>query len=274
MLVTLILIAIVQGITEFLPVSSSGHLAIIAKFLHFETSETMLFFLVVHAGTAVAALYYFWNDIMNILLGIKDLLTNKKTNLSQDAIKWIILIFMVSLPTGITGIFFRDVIENLGANPLGIPIALMITAIILLITKFTKSRNLDLSTFTYKQAFLVGIAQSFALMPGISRSGATIAMALILGATPLFAGKLSFLASFVAIFGALLLEIVDFIKLGSLELPLYDFIIGFVIAFVVGLWALKFLIKILSDGKLYLFSFYCFAISCILWILYFYKIWI
>jgi len=271
MLYILIIISIVQGITEFLPVSSSGHLTILAHFFNFYTAETMLFFLVVHSGTALAALYFFREDILKILIGMKELCFHKNTKLSQESLKWILLIFMVSLPTGIIGILFRHDIEKLGNFPLTLPIAFAITAVILLITKFVKSKSLGVMTFTYKQAFIVGIAQSVSLLPGISRSGATIAVALVLGATPLFAGKLSFLASFVVIFGALLFEILDFMKDGNLTLPIEYFIIGLIISFIVGLWSLKFLIRILNSGKIYFFSFYCFSLSLILWILYFLR---
>ncbi|MGL4394506.1 MAG: undecaprenyl-diphosphate phosphatase [Brevinema sp.] len=262
MLWMLIFIAVVQGITEFLPVSSSGHLGIVAYFFQFYTPETLLFFLVVHAGTACAALYFFREDILNILIGFKDFFQRKDTPQKNDAFQWTLLIITVSIPTAIVGILFKDFIEGIPEYfPMIIPVMLMVTAFILLLTKFVKTNNKGLHDFTYKHAFVVGLAQSFALFPGISRSGSTIAAALLMGATPFFAGKLSFLASFVAIFGALLLEVLSFLKDGMIGLPLYYFAIGFVVAFLVGLWSLKFLIKILNNGKIYFFSIYCFVVG-------------
>ncbi|MGL4560689.1 MAG: undecaprenyl-diphosphate phosphatase [Brevinema sp.] len=265
----LMLIAVIQGITEFLPVSSSGHLSIISYFFKFETPETLLFFLVVHAGTACAALYFFREDILNIVHGLFDCIQKKESSSKKDALQWINLIIFISIPTAIVGLTLKDWIELLPYEyPIFVPIMLLITAIILLSTKFVKTNNKNLHDFTYKQALIVGVAQSFALFPGISRSGSTIAAALLLGATPYFAGKLSFLASFIAIFGALLLEIFSFIKNGSLGLPLYHFIVGFIVSFLVGLWSLKFLIRILNNGKIYFFSLYCFIIGLSLLIFY------
>lgn len=272
MLFILIFLAVVQGLTEFLPVSSSGHLSLISYIFSLDMSNMLLFFLVVHAGTAVAALFYFKNDIMNILIGLVDWVQKRKTSRAEDSLKWILLIFMVSLPTGIIGLTLKQPLEQLGNNMLNIGIALIVTAIILLRTKFIVSKNYDLHSFSYKSALLVGFAQSFALIPGISRSGSTIAMALFLGATSLFAGKLSFLASFVAIFGALLLEVFDYMQSEVVVFPLYYFIICFFVSFCVGLYALKFLMRILNHGKLYLFSPYCFLLGFGVILYYFIKL--
>ena len=264
MLLELIFLAIIQGITEFLPVSSSGHLNVLAYIVSFDQQHLLLYFLVLHAGTACAAIFYFRQDIYDIILGLWDFVTKKDTDQAKNAIKWVQLIIVVSIPTGIVGITLKTPVESLGSNLLVISIAWIVTAIFLFATKFFVSKKLELSTFTYKDAFLVGLAQSFALLPGISRSGATIAMALFLGATPNFAGKLSFLASFVAIFGALFLEILDYIKVGDSTIPFIDLFIGFVVSFIVGLLSLKFLISILKHGKLFLFSVYCFIIGAVL----------
>lgn len=262
MLGLLLLISVVQGLTEFLPISSSGHLGIISHFFQFETPQTLLFFLVVHAGTACSAIYFFRQDIYEICTGLLDFIQNKSTQKKHDALRWVGMIIAVSIPTAIVGLLFKDLVESIPSTyPIAIPIALLATALILFITKIIPRNNLELQEFTFKKAFLVGIAQSIALLPGISRSGSTISVALILGASPKFAGKLSFLSSFVAIFGALLLEVVSFLKTGSVGLPIYYFILGFITAFLVGLWALKFLIKILNDGKLYLFSIYCLVVG-------------
>ncbi|MDK2819083.1 MAG: undecaprenyl-diphosphate phosphatase [Spirochaetota bacterium] len=264
MLLELIFLAIIQGITEFLPVSSSGHLNVLAHFISFNQQHLLLYFLVLHAGTSFAAIYFFRKDLYIIFLGLWDFVNKKNTQESKDALKWIQLIIMVSIPTAIVGITLKSFIENQGSNLLIVGIAWIITAIILFSTKFFISKKIDLSTFTNKDAFLVGLAQSVALVPGISRSGSTITMALLLGATPSFAGKLSFLASFVTIFGALLLETLDYIKQGNSTLSYSMLFIGFIVAFIVGLMSLKFLINILKNGKLYLFSVYCFIIGILL----------
>ncbi|MGL4366765.1 MAG: undecaprenyl-diphosphate phosphatase [Brevinemataceae bacterium] len=261
MLGILLAIAVIQGLTEFLPVSSSGHLALAAYFFNFHTVDMLLFFLIVHAGTACAALYFFRADIIGIIRGMADIAVRKKTIEASEAFKWIMMIIMVSIPTAFTGILFKQAIESAGVSLIIVGLGLVGTSCLLMLTKFVKKGDLDLNNFGYRKAFLVGIAQSCALLPGISRSGSTISVALILGASPMFAGKLSFLASFVAIFGALLLEVIDAVQKGFVSFPLYYLVISFFVAFFVGLWALKFLIRILSHGKLYLFSLYCFTLG-------------
>ena len=158
MLLELIFLAIIQGITEFLPVSSSGHLNVLAHFIAFDQQHLLLYFLVLHAGTACAAIYFFRQDIYAIILGLWEFVTKKDTEQAKNAIKWVQLIIMVSIPTGIVGITLKTSVEALGSNLLVISIAWIVTAIILFATKFVVSKKLELMTFTYKDAFLVGIA--------------------------------------------------------------------------------------------------------------------
>ncbi|MGL5955954.1 MAG: undecaprenyl-diphosphate phosphatase [Brevinema sp.] len=266
----LIFLALIQGITEFLPVSSSGHLNLISFFVPLPTEHLLLYFLVLHAGTACAAIYFFRNDIFYILKGLWKF--DYKTEDTRQSVKWSLLIICVSIPTALIGIPLKSWIESLGQNLLFLGIAWITTAIILMATKYISSKNKDLKSFTYQQAFVIGLAQSCALIPGISRSGATIAMALFLGASPSFAGRLSFLASFVAIFGALLFEIIDYIAVGVSDLSLFSLMMGFLVAFISGLWSLKFLMNLLSHGKLYLFSFYCLVLGIFSSILYFLRV--
>ncbi len=271
MIIESIFLAIIQGLTEFLPVSSSGHLSLLSYFMYIESEDLLLYFLVLHAGTACSAIYFFREDIFNILEGVWDTMCRKSTDKSKASWKWILLILTISIPTAIVGFAFKSTIESMGQSIFALGVAWAITGFVLLATKNKSYNTIELEEFTYKKAFLVGLAQSCALVPGISRSGSTIAMALLLGASPKFAGKLSFLASFVAIFGALLLEVLDYVEVGESSIPMYLLFVGFFVSFVVGLFALKFLIQLLSHGKLYLFSYYCFAlagISCVLFYLY------
>ncbi|MGL4676412.1 MAG: undecaprenyl-diphosphate phosphatase [Brevinema sp.] len=270
----LIFLAVIQGITEFLPVSSSGHLNLISFFVPLPGEHLLLYFLVLHAGTSCAAIYFFREDIFHILKGLWKFDT--KTEDTCHSIKWLLLIICVSIPTALIGIPFKSSIESLGQNLLFLGIAWIVTASILLATKYISfqkdNQKNNLAEFTYQQAFFVGLAQSCALIPGISRSGVTIAMALFLGASPRFSGRLSFLASFVAIFGALLFETIDYISLGTSDVSLFPLITGFLVAFIAGLWSLKFLMSLLSHGKLYLFSFYCFGLGILSIILYFLRV--
>ncbi len=261
----LIILAIIQGVTEFLPISSSGHLNFLSYFMHLESM--LFYFLVLHVGTAFAALWYFRKDIWDILRGLWDFIRRKATQDSKDSVRWVVLILIVSAPTAVAGIILRDHIESNSLLSLGA--AWLATAGFLFLTKNHSGGKKDLHDFTYLNAFIVGLAQSFALIPGISRSGATIAAGLLLGATPFFAGRLSFLASFVAIFGAMLLEVISYIRQDIAMIPASQIITGLLVSFTVGLLSLRFLINLLSKGRLYLFSYYCFAMGAISIALYF-----
>lgn len=268
----LINLAVIQGITEFLPISSSGHLNLLSYFMNMNTEHLLLFFLILHTGTAFAAIYFFKEDIINIFIGLWDIFQRKSSSSAKEALQWMLLIICVSIPTGIIGIFFKSSVEILGQNLLFLGIAWIITSIILWSTKTHSNHEETLLTFSYKKAFLVGLAQSFAVMPGISRSGATIAMAMLLGANSQFAGRLSFLASFVPIFGGLLIEIVSLSQHFSItQLPLFSLFIGFVVSFITGFLSLKFLMKILAHGKLYIFSIYCLVLGTSVCFIYFLK---
>lgn len=251
-----ILLAVVQGLTEFFPVSSSGHLYLFSLLFGQEKSN-LLYVLCLHAGTALAALCFFRREIWAILRGLADFFLKKNTLRSHYALKWVGLITMVSLPTLIAGLILRNYIESLSVWT---PFMLIITGTILWSTQFARNKHLSLRNFSFKNAFLVGVAQSFGLLTGISRSGITISTALFLGATPKFAGKLSFLASFVPIFGALFFELFH-VPVQELSVSWKILTIGFVTAFFVGLFALRFLMAVLNSKKFYLFAYYCFAVA-------------
>lgn len=251
-----ILLAVVQGLTEFLPISSSGHLYLFSRLFGQEKLD-LLYTLCLHAGTALAALCFFRREIGAILRGLVDVFLKKNTVKSYYALKWVGLIMMVSLPTLAAGLILRRYVQHL---TVWTPLMIMITGTILWSTQFVRNKHLSLRNFSFKNALLVGIAQSFGLLPGISRSGITISTALFLGATPKFAGKLSFLASFVPIFGALFLELAH-VPVKELSLSWKILTIGFVTAFFVGLFALRFLMAVLNSKKFYLFAYYCFAVA-------------
>lgn len=255
----LLALALVQGLTEFLPVSSSGHLVMLSTLFSLPQNDNLiLYYVLVHAGTASAAVFFFRKDIRRILLGLWDALNKKQSLRAAYALKWTGLIAAISLPTGIAGILLKDYAENISFAYL-VPFGLLLTAILLLLTQRTRAAHWGLGKFNYGAAFIVGLAQSCALMPGLSRSGSTIAAALLLGARPNFAGRLSFLASLVAIFGALALEIAGVAKAGVL--PPANYAWGFIAAFTVGLFSLRFLMMILNTRKLHYFAYYCLTVG-------------
>lgn len=252
----LIVLAVIQGLTEFLPVSSSGHMVIFSSFFGLPQNVEMIFyFVLVHGGTALAAVFFFRKDIKHIFLGIFDILRHKNTLRSQYALKWAGLILAVSVPTGIVGVLLKDYVERISFSYV-VPIGLILTSLLLLFTqKLNNTKGKGLGQFSYGSAFVVGIVQSLALMPGLSRSGSTIAVALFLGARPNFAGRLSFLASLIAIFGALVLEIIGIKNTGIVVQP--QLFLGFAAAFFTGILSLRFLMGILNTRRLHYFAYYC-----------------
>lgn len=277
-----ILLGIVQGITEFLPVSSSGHLAILQNIFHVETDGGMLFDIMLHAGTLVAVFVVYYKDIWrmivealsmcgDICLNIRTFFLNKihKTSLRYRRIvhnnyrKFVVLIIVSTIPTGIIGVLGKDLIEQAG-NTLLIPgICLLITGVLLLIADLTPEGRKMPRQVTYKEGILIGAAQGIATLPGISRSGTTIAVCLLCGLERKFAVKYSFILSIPAVLGAAVLEIKDVIaepiEMGQIGI----YAVGMVFAAVVGYVCIKTMLVVVRNKKFKYFSYYCFAVGAV-----------
>ena len=265
-----IILGVIQGLTEFLPVSSSGHLVIFQKIFHINEAE-ILFDVVLHMGTLMAVLIFFRNDLREMLNESRDYLTGclrRKETLSSIKEKphailalWVII---GTLPTGVIGLIFKDQLESMFSEPRRAAWMLIVTGLILVISKmlprgYTKRNNVGLIT-----ALAVGLVQGIAITPGISRSGSTIVCGMICGMDRELAGRFSFLLSIPAIMGAMVLQLASN-DLGSVDiLPL---VIGFLSSAVIGFFALKFLMKIVKKGNLSWFAPYCWALG--LWIIFF-----
>ncbi len=257
-----LILGVVQGLTEFLPVSSSGHLEIGNVLLGVETGENLLFAVVVHAATATSTIVVFRKDIGLI---VSDILTFKWNESYTYTSK--ILISMI--PVGIVGVFFEDEVEAFfTGNLLLVGSMLLITAALLVFTYFKKSGNKNVG---FGHAMIIGLAQAFAILPGISRSGATIATSLLLGIEKSKAARFSFLMVLIPILGATALKLKDYfegvtsvnsISSGSL-------IIGFLAAFLSGYLACKWMIEIVKKGKLIYFGIYCSVVGIIAVLFYF-----
>lgn len=252
-----IILGFIQAITEFLPVSSSGHLRIAEYFLNFNANNILSFEIALHFGTFLATCLIFRKDIINTIKGFFSGLNNfKYSSEHNEYFRIAIMIIIASIPIAIVGLFLEKYLSNLPLNRIGLN--LIITGSILLLTRKTDSitEKKDTFTTTYHNVFMIGIAQALAVFPGISRSGMTISVALFLGLNRDFAGRFSFLISLPAIFGALLLSLKD----------LKDFnivyaIAGLITSFVFGIIALKFLLLFLKRGKLFHFGFYCIIVG-------------
>ena len=256
---TALILGIVQGLTEFLPVSSSGHLEITKEIFNtdYEAKESLLMTVVLHFATALSTIFIFRKDILIILRGI---MSANDTKEKQFAIK--IIISMI--PAAVVGVFFEDIIESFFNGQLILVGAMLIvTGLLLFLADKSKESSSQISFFN---SFIIGISQAIAILPGISRSGATIATSVILGVDKTSSAKFSFLMVVPLIFGKVFKDILsgDILSESFSFGPLF---LGFSAAFATGLFACKWMISLVKASKLKYFSFYCFiiAFSIIFW---------
>ena len=253
------ILGFVQGLTEFLPVSSSGHLEIVKSIFNtdFSAKESMLMTVVLHFATALSTICIFRKDIIQILIGLFS-----KEETTQRVFSLKIIISMI--PAVIIGVLWEEIIENLfNGQLILVGIMLIITALLLFLADRSKPTNKEVS---FKNSFFIGIAQAIAILPGISRSGATIATSVLLGIDKESAAKFSFLMVVPLIFGKMFKDIID----GALLVEKINFLsllIGFLAAFSTGLLACKWMIKLVKRSQLKYFSIYCtiVAIVTLIW---------
>ncbi len=252
------LLGALQGLTEWLPISSSGHLVIVQRLISY---ESVLFDAMVHGGTLLAVLVAFREDVLALIRGLASLPLALLPGRSLGSEGRLALFTLVStLPIVLVGLLLADAIEGMFSDTKVVGIGLFITGAFLLATKRSKeSRELDLRT-----SLLMGLAQALAVVPGISRSGSTISAGMIGGLRRDEAVTFSFLLSIPAIAGALTLELIRS-PLGEVIAPVN--LVGFLSSFVVGLVAIRILIAVVRRRELHLFSYYCFALGVVLMLL-------
>ena len=250
-----IILGIIQGLTEFLPVSSSGHLELGKAFFNINAEKDLTFTVVVHGATILSTLVVFFHEIKALL---KDSFSLKYNN----SHKYLLKIGISMIPVIILGLFFRDVVESFfGGSIRFVGFMLLITACFLAITVFIKNKK-DKS-IPVLDAFIIGIAQAIAVLPGISRSGITISTGLLLGNKREEMAKFSFLMVIIPIIGANVLEIKNSTLSNDLRADLGIYITGFIAAFVSGLFACKWMIRLVKRGNLIYFGIYCFIIGLV-----------
>lgn len=257
-LIQAIILGIIQGVTEFLPVSSSGHIELGKAIFGIDLGkENLLFTLVLHLATALSTMVVYRKDIFDLTKGLLAFKNNVATRFS-------LMIFFSMIPAGLVGVLFDEQLEKFfSGDVLLVGLMLLLTGGLLLFTHYAKSQNATVNT---PRAWLIGIAQAIAILPGISRSGATISTALLSGVSRDQAARFSFLMVLPLILGASVLKLKDW-----LELPATDrgnisatfLAIGFVAAFISGWAACKFMITIVRKGKLTWFAVYCFVVGSI-----------
>ena len=262
-----LLLGLLQGLAEYLPVSSSGHLAIGAYLFGVDGEESMAFTIVVHVATVLSTLVILWREIVWILRGVWCQLTGKVSAQSAGSsscsslnaeTRYAINILISMIPVGIVGLFFKDQVEEIFGSGLTIVgIMLLVTAALLVFSYYARPRQRE--NISPLHAFLIGIGQALAVMPGLSRSGTTIATGLLLGNKKESMAQFSFLMVIPPILGEALLDVLKLMKgdeaFGDIEfLPLA---VGFLAAFVSGCAACRWMISIVRKGKLLYFGIYC-----------------
>ncbi len=259
-----IILGIVQGLTEFLPISSSGHLVVVPFLLQWEIppAEAFVFDVLVQVATLIAVLAFFWKDYYVILRGMFRGLRRRCPLDTQPArLGWYIL--LASIPAGITGILLKDTVEKAFAHPIMTSIALFGTAILLVIAEIVGKRQRLLADLTWLDALIIGIFQILALFPGLSRSGTTITGGMTRNFDRPSAAKFSFLMSVPIMLAAGLAATLDLMAIPNLGDTLPVFIPGFIAAAVVGYLAIGWLLSFLTRYSLYYFAAYCAIIGLI-----------
>ena len=262
-LINAVILAIVQGLTEFLPVSSSGHLVLGEAILGANSfGNSIAFELVVHLGTFLAVVVLFWQDIVTLSKVFFKELFSPGTWSTQyeknEEFRFSVLLLIGMLPAGFIGLLLRDQISELFSQPLMVSMALLVTGSMLLATMFFKKSDQQLS---FKHAILIGFAQALALIPGISRSGSTISIALALGIKQEQAARFSFIMVLPLIVAATIFEFMDLLQVGISQDELAVLFIGLMVSFIVGILSLKWLLALLKGGKFHYFAWYCFTIA-------------
>lgn len=259
-----IILGIVQGLTEFIPISSSGHLVVIPFLLQWDIppGEAFVFDVLVQVATLIAVLAFFWKDYYVILRGMFRGLSRRQPFATQPArLGWYIL--LASIPAGFAGIFLKELVEKAFANAIMTSIALFGTAILLVIAELVGKRQRKLVELTWFDALIIGIFQILALFPGISRSGTTITGGMARDLDRPTAARFSFLMAVPIMLAAGLAASIDLIAIPNLGAILPVFIPGFIAAAVVGYLAIGWLLSFLTRYSLYYFAVYCAIVGLI-----------
>ncbi|MBR2867143.1 MAG: undecaprenyl-diphosphate phosphatase [Alistipes sp.] len=251
-----IILGAVQGLTEFLPVSSSGHLQLAKALLGVEIEENLTFDVMLHAATVLSTIVVLWAEIWGLIKGLFSRGMNDEKAL-------IIKLIISMIPIGVVGLMFKDYIDAmLGSDYIMVVVGgmLLLTAALLAFAYYARPRQKQ--TISYRDSFIIGLSQAVASMPGLSRSGTTIATGLLLGNNKAAVATFSFLMVLAPIIGQSLLDVMD----GGMALTgigVGPLVAGFITAFIVGCLACRFMIDIVKRGKLIWFAVYCAIVGCV-----------
>ena len=263
-----IILGLVQGLAEFLPISSSGHLALLQNWFGIDETKVLLFTVLLHVGTLISVFIVYWKDIWELIvelcITIKDLCTGKGLKLEERPVRKLgVMIIVATIPTAIIGLVFNDFFDSLYTSVIPIGIGLIITGFLLLIAERMNSGNRTIENMNLRNAIFIGCVQGVAICPGISRSGSTLFGSLVCNLDRKFAVKFVFLISIPSILGSAILEAPEAIEAGVTAAELGPVIVGMVVAAIAGLAAIKGMIKIVQDKKLIWFSYYVWILGAI-----------
>ena len=263
-IISAIILGAVQGISEFLPISSSGHLVIVPHLLGVETG--LAFDVILHVGTLVAIFTFFWKDIINIIKGFIvsiinltegfDKFKDGLRRVPEERFAWLIII--ATIPTGIMGLLFDKAVETIFRGTVFVGLFLIITGIILYYSERHSSGNITEKDMSFKQAITIGICQGIAVLPGISRSGASIASGLCLGLNREYAARYSFLLSVPAVVGAAVFKVKD---MATIDATTTVLVAGFLSSVIFGYLSIKLLMKMIEGWSLDIFAYYCWIVG-------------
>lgn len=261
-----VIMGLVQGIAEFLPISSSGHLAIAGELLGAATEIPEFFDVLLHLGTLIAVFIFYWGDILDMIrefiAGVQDLAHHKTPVPVPPARRLVLLLIVATLPLGLV-LPIKDHIERMSGNMYFVALALIMTGCLLFLSDRVRKGRKNERTASMLDALLIGFAQAFATCPGISRSGTTITAGCLVGFDRRFAVRFSFLMSIPAVLGANLLGLLDVMKAGVnwLEVPVY--LLGVAVAAVSGYACLRLLKLIAEKGRFGWFAYYCWGVGLV-----------
>lgn len=247
-----IVLGVIQGLTEFLPISSSGHLELANALFGIRESDNLTFAVAVHGGTVLSTIVVFWREIAGLFRGLFRFELNEQT-------RFVINILISLVPVLIVGLFFKDAVEAFfTSNLLLVGSMLLVTAALLAVSQYAPHRDKPVTPLT---ALMMGVAQAVAVLPGLSRSGATISTGLIMGSKPEEVAKFSFLMVLIPIIGMNFLDLASGTFTSSAAIPAANILAGGVSAFIIGVMACKWMVGIVKRGKLIWFAIYCLVVG-------------
>ncbi len=260
------LLGLIQGIAEFLPISSSGHLSLAQNLMGLVTGEDLFFDVLLHLGTLAAVCIVYWRDIVEMVVDffamLRALFTKDKTISPKEGSRLAMMIIVATLPLVLV-VFIKKYVEALYGSTLFIGFALLLTGLLLFLSDRMQRGRKNARTATMLDALIVGLAQTIAVVPGLSRSGTTIAVGMLRGFSRKFAVRFSFLMSIPAILGAGVLEIGDAVQAGIDPKLIPIYLAGVLVATVAGFFAIKLVNLLVKQGKFGNFAYYCWAIGLI-----------